>query len=226
MNEKDCIMLQYLFEEMNITKAAERLFMTQPAITYRLQQIEKEYGINIYAKTGNGKGFKFTPEGEYLVRQAKKTLLEIRKTKDYILNMSREVQGKLRIGAHSYYSRYILPSLLKNFIGIYPKVEFNVHTGFSFEVLELLQNEEVHVAIIRGNYEWFEEKFLIDEENICLISKEPINIEELPNLPRINYSIDAKLSYKVRNYMNLPLTITIKNWWYERFNKPPLITML
>ncbi|MEY9869202.1 DNA-binding transcriptional LysR family regulator [Peribacillus sp. B2I2] len=40
MDEKDCLILQYLYQDQNLTKAAERLYMTQPALTYRVRQIE------------------------------------------------------------------------------------------------------------------------------------------------------------------------------------------
>ncbi|WP_082630282.1 helix-turn-helix domain-containing protein [Peribacillus muralis] len=48
MDEKDCLILQYLLKDQNLTKAAERLYMTQPALTYRVRQIEKEFiwGLN------------------------------------------------------------------------------------------------------------------------------------------------------------------------------------
>ncbi|MBD1381782.1 LysR family transcriptional regulator [Metabacillus arenae] len=223
MNEIECEMLQYLFEERNMTKAAERLYITQPALTYRLQQIEKEYGVQVINK--NGKSFNFTPEGEHLVAYAQKTLLDIRKTKNYILNLSKEVQGTLRIGANKIYARYTLPPILKSFKEAYPKVDIQLQTGFSFEALERLQNEEVYVGLIRGNYEWFDEKYLLNEENICLISKEKLNIDDLPKLPRIYYNIDAKLPIKSKDYNFLPIDKTIANWWYERFSSPPLNTM-
>lgn len=52
MDEKDCLILQYLYKDQNLTKAAERLYMTQPALTYRVRQIEKEFQIDILAKNG------------------------------------------------------------------------------------------------------------------------------------------------------------------------------
>lgn len=70
MDEKDCLILQYLYKDQNLTKAAERLYMTQPALTYRVRQIEKEFQTEILAK--NGKNIKMTPAGEYLVSYAKK----------------------------------------------------------------------------------------------------------------------------------------------------------
>ncbi|MXQ55706.1 helix-turn-helix domain-containing protein [Shimazuella alba] len=64
MNEQDCLLMGYLDEERNLTRTAERLYITQPALTYRLQQIEKEFGVSIIVK--DKRGIRLTPEGEFM----------------------------------------------------------------------------------------------------------------------------------------------------------------
>ncbi|MGE6613218.1 MULTISPECIES: LysR family transcriptional regulator [unclassified Peribacillus] len=219
MNEKDCMMLQYILEEQNITKAAERLYITQPALTYRLRQIEKEFGVPVIMKSG--KGIKLTQEGEYLVSYSQKVLLDLRKTKDYVVNMKNEVEGHLRIGVSSYYGLYKLPPILKCFISTYPKVQINVDTGWSSEIYELLLHEDIHVGIVKGDYQWYDQKYLINEESICIISQEEITLDSLPKIPRINF----KISKQAGSYRYSSLSQTIDYWWYERFNESPLITM-
>lgn len=211
MNEKDYLMLKYIFEAQNLTKAAELLYITPPALTYRLQQLEKEFGVNIITK--NGRSIEFTPEGRYLVQYAQKALVDLRKTKDYMLNMGSEVQGILRLGVSRVIAHYKLPPILKEFLNLYPKVEINVNTGISDEVYELLRKDEIHVGIVRGSYTWSEQKHLLNEENVYIISKNKLNIEDLPAIPRINY----------RN--STDFNDDINNWWYERFTAPPLISM-
>lgn len=101
MNEKDCLLLIYLQKEQNITKAAEHLFMTQPALTYRIKQLEKEFQVEILSK--NGKYIKMTPAGEYLVEYAKRILNDLRKTKEFLLNIENELIGHLKIGVNSHF---------------------------------------------------------------------------------------------------------------------------
>jgi DNA-binding transcriptional LysR family regulator len=211
MNERDCLILKCIYEVQNLTKAAELLYLTPPALTYRLQQLEKEFGVSIISK--NGRSIEFTPEGRYLANYAKKMLMELRKTKDHVLNMGREVQGTLRLGVSRVIAHYVMPEILKEFLNLYPKVELNVNTGISSEVYELLRNEDIHVGIVRGNYTWSEQKYLIKEENVYIISKDPLHLDDLPNIPRINY----------KNYSDF--TEQINSWWNERFTVPPLITM-
>ncbi|CAI9390042.1 MULTISPECIES: LysR family transcriptional regulator [Bacillaceae] len=112
MNEKDCLLLLYLQKEQNITKAAEHLFMTQPALTYRIRQLEKEFQVEILSK--NGKNIRLTPAGEHLVEYAKRILSDLRKTKEFLLNLENELIGSLKIGVNSHFGLYNLPSILKD----------------------------------------------------------------------------------------------------------------
>lgn len=223
MDESDCLLLQYIYEEQNLTRAAERLFITQPALTYRIHQLEKEFGVAIITK--RGKSIKLTAEGEYLVTYANKLLIDLRKAKNHLANMQTEVQGSLRIGFTSYFGRYNLPPLLKDFTRLYPKIDINVDSGLSSEIFELLLSEDIHVAIIRGDYKWFDQKHLIDEERICVISYEEIQLDQLPQLPRIIPKIERKLANRYKDYTYSSLHQTIEGWWNERFYVPPNITM-
>lgn len=211
MDEKDWVILQTIYQEKNITKAAEKLFISQPALTYRLQQIEDNLSIKIFSRSR--RGIKFTAEGEHLVDYAHKMIVELRKLKDRLLDMSQSTKGELRIGVSSNFAHYKLPKLLDDFIRIHPAVQFKVYTGWSIEILKLLETEEIHIGIIRGEYKWQGPKALIDEDPMCLIYKKPINLHELPNLPRINYKTDPDLKQ------------LIEKWWNSKFTEPPLITM-
>jgi len=219
VNDQDWSLLEAIYDEKNLTRAAEKLYISQPALTYRIQQIEQEFGVKVIYRSN--KKISFTPEGEYLVKYAKRMLLERRKTKDTVLSMSKHVQGSLRIGCSSNFALYKLPSLIKQFLVLYPKVEINVNTGWSSEVMKLLQNEDVHVGIVTGDYKWLEKKSVITEEPLCIISKQPIALDDLPKLPRINY-VPAKSRFNPTNPL---ITKTIDNWWLERFDGPPLIIM-
>ncbi|WP_417897231.1 LysR family transcriptional regulator [Bacillus haimaensis] len=224
MEEKDFNILRYIAEEMHLTKAAERLYMTQPALTYRIQQLEKELGTQILIK--NGKRIKFTAQGEYLVSFANKMLAEYRIAKDSLANMSSDVQGTLRIGAASIFAKYFLPSLMKSFVTQYPKVIYNVYTGPSPKIIELLETESVDIAFIRGEYKWPKLKFPIMEENLCLISKHEIDLEELPNQQRIEYSYKINLPTLGKYRPQTSIKDHFRGWWEERYIVPPLTTVI
>ncbi|HWK23153.1 MAG TPA: LysR family transcriptional regulator [Ureibacillus sp.] len=211
MEEKDWLLLTTLYEEKNITKTAEKLFITQPALTYRLQAIEQEFGVKIVNR--GKKGVDFTFEGEYLYRYAEKMIIEIQKVKEKLQNMDNKVQGKLRIAVSSSFAYYPLPIILKDFLTLYPEVEVNLVTGWSSEIVQHVQKQEAHLGIIRGDHHWQEAKHVISEEPIFIASKQKLTLDQLPQMPRINYVTDKGLKQ------------LIDNWWDKHFTTPPLVTM-
>jgi DNA-binding transcriptional LysR family regulator len=208
---KDWMILKTIYEERNITKAAERLYISQPALTYRLKHLEKEFGTQIVIR--GKKGVEFTSEGEYLVNYAKNMIVELRRTKELIHNMSGNVKGTLRLGVSSNFGRYKLPSILKDFLEMYPEIEIKVTTKLSTEILNLVHKGDIHIGIIRGDYDWYEHKHLLYQEYIYIVSKQKISIDQLTYLQRIDYKTDPLLE------------TLIEHWWKERFTKPPHITM-
>jgi len=225
MDEKDYIILQHIYQERNITKAAERLYMTQPSLTYRLQQIEKHLGVQLFVRYG--KTLEFTPEGEYIVAFAQKMLANIQNLRDHLTNMKSQLHGVLRIAAANITARFYLPQVLKNFTTQYPNIKINIKTGLSLDVLDMLENDSIHVGIIRGDYNWPEGKILISSENICLISKDPIDMAKLPQLNQVYYrpnNIPASHA-KYNTEDRFSLFRKIQAWWYERYSVPPLVTM-
>lgn len=212
MNEKDWLILKILSEELSITKASQKLFISQPALSYRIKQIEKSLNVKIIIRSK--KGIQFTTEGEVVLDYALDMLLRLSRVKDEISNSLNGVQGKLRLGVTSNYALYKLPSILQEFLQKYPNVLVNVTTGRSSDIMQLLQKEEVHLGIVRGNHLWSEEKILLDREKLCIISKRKVNTENLPSIPRIDYKTDKTLS------------TTLESWWHHKFQQAPNITMI
>ncbi|MFI8491394.1 LysR family transcriptional regulator [Peribacillus butanolivorans] len=211
MDERDWHILKVLYQKKNITKTAQSLYISQPSLTKRIQQIEKEFNLKIVER--GTRGVQFTPQGEYLANCADEMLIRLRQIKETAFNMGQEISGTLRLGVSNYITLHKLPGLLKIFREQFPKVDFNVTTGWSKEILNLIYNEEVHVGIVRGDYQWSESRHHLFEETICIASKEKIDIQDLPSLPRIDYGTDALLKSM------------IDNWWRMNFSRPPLVGM-
>lgn len=211
MESRDWQILKVLFEKKNITKTAEFLYISQPALTKRIQQMEKSFGVQIVLR--GRRGIHFTPQGEYLVKCADEMLKKLQEVNDNLANMDDKVVGTLRIGATYLITRARIPRLLKLFKEKYPNVEFKVTTGWSEEVYQSLVTQDVQVAMLRGDYNWQDGKSLLLQEPLLLVSDKKIRIEDLPKLPRIDYKSD----YKLREM--------IDTWWSDHFSVPPLISM-
>ncbi|UUZ81044.1 substrate-binding domain-containing protein [Paenibacillus sp. P26] len=78
------------------------------------------------------------------------------------------------------------------------------------------------LGVVRGEYSWFDAKYLLHDEHICIISKEALDLERLPELPQIHYK-----EPKIKAASSVPsrFSETIQAWWHERYNAPPTITM-
>ncbi|SFO04262.1 DNA-binding transcriptional regulator, LysR family [Formivibrio citricus] len=211
MDDKDWRILKTVAEERNITKAAARLFTTQPALTYRLKSMEEEIGAQIVFRVPSG--VVFTPQGEYLLAYATEMVQRFDKVKEYIKNMENKVQGALRMGSSAVFAHYSLPSMLKGFLAQYPEVEFSLKTGLSYQVLRMLEKQEIVLGVVRGEHAWDGDKLLLGEEPICLVSMENLEFDDLLRKPHIRYNTDPTLQKD------------IDDWWRHHFKKPPNTTM-
>lgn len=209
MDERDWLILYTLYQEKNITNTGKSLFISQPTLTKRLQQIETELGVKVV--TRGVRGVQFTPEGEYLAKRAAALLDTFREIKEDVDNFNHYIAGTLRLGVSNFISKYKLPGWLSAFEKQYPDVEFQVETGYSKQINLLTYNQDIHIGFIRGDYNWPGEKELLFEESLCIASIHPIYLDELPNLPRIDYQTDSLYKH---------LT---DNWWAERYSQPPLV---
>lgn len=211
MDQVDWKIVNILYEEQNITRTAERMFISQPALTYRLKSIEEKLGIQIVNRTKTG--IKFTRKGIYVAEQAEIMMYQFQKMLDKLQNSNDDNEGKIRIGVSTNFARFMLSGILKDFLQLYPKVQFNVTTSWSESIIEMIQREKINFAIIRGDVLWEYQKVLLRSEPICIISNEPIQVKDLPDQPRIIFNTDPSLQQ------------TIDKWWLQNFNKPPKVTM-
>ena len=211
MDEQDWFLLKTLFEKKSITKAASALFVSQPAMSSRLQQIEARFGAKIVVRSK--KGVQFTPEGEYLVAGSRDILKKMQVLEENIQNMCDQAKGTLRIGASNFATKYLLPELLWRFKKLYPQIEFKVTTGWSKDIVNLVYNNDVHIGFVRGEYSWPGEKELLFEEKMFVSHKQKISVMDLPHLPRIDYHNDYSIQ------------LLLDKWWNEKFSAPPHIGM-
>jgi len=211
MEDRDWHILHTLYKYKNITKTAQSLYMSQPAVTGRLQQIEKELGITLVQR--GRRGVNFTPQGEYMARTAEEMLKKYQKIKDDLLSMDDKVTGTLKIGVGFFFTKNKLPRVLKMFKERYPEVEYKVIAGRSKAIHQLIFNQDVHIGFIRGDYSWNGEKHLLFRDTLCVVSIDDFDLAELPYKPRIDYGTDVVLKS------------AIDNWWTENYSVPPLVGM-
>jgi DNA-binding transcriptional LysR family regulator len=132
----------------SVSRAAEALFVTQPALTARLQGLERELGARLFVRTS--RGMKLTGAGGAFLPYAVRALGALADGRMQVNALERGGAGRLGIGAAPAVSTYVLPALLKRFALSHPRVEVSVRTGHSEEVLALVLGEEVDVGLVRA----------------------------------------------------------------------------
>lgn len=107
----------------SFSKAADILFLSQPAITNNIQNLEKELGTRLFERNKTidltEKGFEFLPYAIEMLNIRDKSKMEMTKQKD--------IEGILEIYASSIPAQYLLPHIIKAFKEIYPKVLFYIN---------------------------------------------------------------------------------------------------
>jgi DNA-binding transcriptional LysR family regulator len=211
MDQTDWEVLKTLYEEENITNAAKRLYLSQPALTNRLQRIEREFGTQIV--TRGRKGIQFTYQGKYLAQLAEEMIVKLDMIKQNIQNMSDEMVGVLRIGSLNFFADNYLPSILSKYTKKYPNVKVEVFSNKSELIYRKIYNKMLNVAFIRGSYVWTECEKTLWEEDISVFNSHPFELSDLAQMSRVEYDMDVT----IRNM--------IDTWWIENFHTVPVVTI-
>jgi DNA-binding transcriptional LysR family regulator len=132
----------------NLSRAAEGLFVTQPALTARLQALERELETRLFQRTS--RGMQLTDAGRAFLPYAERALEAVADGRSHVGVLERGGAGALAIGAAPAISTYVLPALLKRFADEHPRVQLTVRTGHSEEVLELVLRRQVQLGLVRA----------------------------------------------------------------------------
>ena len=200
MDEKDFELLEILGESRNITKAADKLFITQSALSKRIKSIERELGVEILLRSHQG--IRFTPSGEAVLAHSRAAAREMEQMRIQLDSMQGEVCGTLNAGISINYALYRLPDAMVDYHNAYPKVKLQITTGQSRHLHRQMVEGSLDVAIIRGEYQWDGMRFLLGQENVSVICAKEYENRPLSEYLYIGRKTDASLESKTLQWMN------------------------
>ena len=135
-------------QELNMTRAAQRLLVSQPALSRQIADLEDELGVKLFNR--QPRHLTLTPAGQYLYEQAKEILTLASKTKSN-LQSSAVISGDLTIAAGESFAMQRLMNIVSNIIRDYPTVKIHILSG-DYEFAERrLDTGAVDFAVIIGN---------------------------------------------------------------------------
>lgn len=152
----------------SFSKAAEKMFLTQPAITNNIQNLEKELGTVLLNR--KNKKITVTEAGEILYRYAN-DLINMRDTARYKINKFKgKVEGNLEISASSIPEQYVLPYIIKEFADVFPNITITINHKDSKQVVEDVLKGYTNYGIVGAKYESkFLEYINFYEDNLIAI---------------------------------------------------------
>ncbi len=177
MDFRQLIYIITIAEELNITKAAEKLYVSQSTLSIFLGKIERELGTQLFIREKNK--LVITPDGRLYVETARK-ILELKKEL-YQKIQSKQNQLSVSIGISCQTLFNIFGSVYSRFQSTYPNVRVSVTEGRSNLILEKLYAEKIDIAII-GNAELINHPLF----NTELIKKDELLLLLSPQHPHAN----------------------------------------
>ena len=179
-----------------ISQAAVELFVTQPAVTARIQNLERDLDTALFVRGRHGA--RLTDAGRAFLPFARRALDAVADGRLLLAEVERGATGQLAIGSAPAVSTYVLPAVLERFRAQYPGVQLIVRTGHSEEILEMVLREQVQIGLVRDvSHPDIEATPLYDDELILVTpprhpfaSRYEVRVEEL---------VDAELVMFDRN---------------------------
>ena len=132
-------------EELNFSKAARRLHMSQSAVSQNIQAMERAYGMELFIR--GGRSVELSEAGHTILPMAREVLLAARLLEDGLQDIHNRVGGELLIGCSTSAGRYLLPVLLSEFRVDYPAVYPHVKVMSRDAVIERLINRVIPIGI-------------------------------------------------------------------------------
>lgn len=207
----DWMIIQRVGENESCSTIAAEFSLSQPAVSYRLKQIEEQLGKRIFVKKNrsfflNETGLSILPMVNRLVRDHHDIMSTVSAGSD-------SLSGSITFGCPFVFASSYLPNILKDFSGIYPNLQLSIRVKMGWELMHLLQDNEINAALIRdANYVESGNGLIsvhLTEEPIYIASSQPITEEFLLGT----------------NYIKCPISSALQSqldtWWYEQYNEPP-----
>jgi DNA-binding transcriptional LysR family regulator len=134
-------------ESSSFSRAAEQLFLTQPAVSKRIATLESQLDARLFDRVG--RSIQLTEAGAALLPTARRVLAELQQTRTTLKQLaSGEVAGRLSIGTSHHIGLHRLPPVLRSFTADYPSVELDLHFMDSEEACAAVERSELELAVV------------------------------------------------------------------------------
>lgn len=135
-------------KQLSFTKAAEQLFMTQPAVTFQVKQLEESFNTRLFERS-HGK-IALTPAGKLVMDYAGKILGLSEEMEKRVAELSGAMGGPLLLGASTTIAEFILPQILGEFKARYPQVRAHLTVANSENIVNRVADHSLDLGLIES----------------------------------------------------------------------------
>jgi len=179
-------------KHQSFSKAAEDLFISQPAVTKHIRNLELKMGMGLILR-GRG-GFALTEAGKMLFKCTQKISFHLMEIEDTLGRFQRDQRGLLKIGTTESYSTCLMPRLLSGFQTTFPSIKIALDVGNSEEIersLSTYRNDLAVIGVTKVSRK-FESIPFLREELVLIVSRDhplskrkSVSLRELEGYPLI-----------------------------------------
>ena len=183
---------QSVAKNLSFTKASQELFVSQPAITKHIQELETYYQARLFDRQGSK--ISLTKAGELLLKHSEKILDDYKQLEYEMHLLHNEHIGELKLGASTTIAQYVLPPLLANFIAKFPQINLSLINGNSRGVEAALQEHRIDLGLVEGIFRLPNLKYtpFLQDELVAVVHTQSklavtdeITPEDLLNIPLV-----------------------------------------
>lgn len=198
-------------KNLNFSKAAEELFVTQSSVSQTIKKLEKQMNVKLFHRTG--KNISLTKEGDLLFTYIEKAFNIVKLGEQNIESMKSLDKGEIHIGASDTLTKYYLMTGIKKFYTKYPKIKIHLTNRSSPENVKMVQNNAVDFSIININpnlnYKnvtieklWTSKNIFVYAPKTYSFNQESITLKELNEYPLISLEENSTSMQVMKQYLN------------------------
>lgn len=130
----------------SFSRAGQKLYRSQPAVSAQIRQLEQEYGQKLFDRVG--KSIRLTSAGETLLEYAGRLITLRNESLRAVADQASTPRGTLAVGANEATCLYVLPDVFAEYSRRYPHVQISIYRNFSHKVLEKVEDGTVDVGVV------------------------------------------------------------------------------
>ena len=215
----------YLYEEKSISKTANKLYVSQPAISYSLKELENQLGYTLFYR--NSKGIEPTMEAKELYGYISTAFNILNDAEEHIKNLNNLNVGTIRIGTPSHIGIFYLADYISDFRKLFPGIKFEIICRSTSDMVEMLETRKLDIIVdtLPINSKKEVTKITLAKLHNCFAYNKNIfkdidvkKIEDLEKYPLVLPSATSSIRLKLDEYLeskNTKLNPVLESWTTE-----------